>query len=872
MASKQNRWYIGVEGLWKEAEQVFVFTDGQWNECRLKMVADPDSEYWREAFNNEADGVSEGFDITSLSDRGLFAGNGNLYMYGPKMIDITPPDPADYAFYSLRGTKVDLFEDFGDLTLYGDTAIYYVMNYGILSAFSEPGKHQYIQFPLGSSGYDYKGLVGNTGNTYFEVTMKHKPLFLPTGNDIAVVFQAGVPGRRVAIYYDSAGTLYGSYEFLGNACLVSIVNAMAENEWTGFALQQNSGYLTLTLDDGSNNTSSLSVLYDYNPPIDMPMYLLKGDQYSYIASTDFFMSITTHPDITIDTGTLGIYMLNNNYRSAMAGDDMPPGTGKYYIEILVSSYDSHIGLVRPSDCSLTNLAAAVGVWGWAVNTINGRKFNHQTGGGTTWSTAIANGSIVGILYDSDLGCFDLYVNGVIRTRPFAAGSITDTVRFAIGGRGLVSSSIPMDHDVRLTAGTWAYDPAPSPPSPPVPFSLVPGSTTTVYTPGLYRDVVVRNAAMNNLMDVIKIDPTVQYFLQNLTTMAITNFSDWIVSAGETQAVATIPQSLEPGNYELYAEHFVEGESARRFFTVYPSVAETESLSVDFSNISLYQLNKKFLAAHKAWGGANGGVVTECLTLDTVNGLLRVQACGDNYTGDILGVDRLGQPSGFNTRIGGCIVTRGYYGPGSYRCVVKFPDFIGVCSAFWTFHYEEGYPVHPVYNSIKADGIVDQGNLESGFYNVRNHEIDIELPVALVPPLDEGVSYQNVWFNSWRGELETEYVNNPVNHGITLNDGYFHEMRFDWHLGEDPRVEWYIDNVLYLTCRDFVPDIPGRFWAGLWFPSSSVKWAGPDASWETQEMLIKSISITPFLNEYGDCREIGETYPNVGYRPIRKVIM
>ncbi len=866
MAQKQNRWYHGVEGLWKEAEGVYAFTDGRWKECRLKMVADPDWGYWREAFNNEADGASEIFDITSLSDRGLFQGNGNLYLYGPNMLGVVLPDPGNYAFYSLRGTKIDVLENFGDLTLYGDTQIIYHMIDGILAVVTKSGEHQYMRFPSGGSGYDYKGLIGNTGKAHFEIGMKHRPSELPGTGEIAVLLQAGVAGRRVSIYYDEDGTLYGSYECLGHNCVVSIVGALEVDVWTGFILQHDSGSLTLTLHDETAETSVLDVVPDCEPPIDIPMFLMKGDYYNYVVSEDFFLTTNCYSGVTVDPSGLSYSILTDDYRSAMPSGDMPGGTGKYCIEVIPEGLDLHIGVANPEDVSLTE---APGIWGWAINTINGRKFDHQVGGGTEWDSAIPLGSIVGILYDSDIGAFDVYVNGVIRPRPFSAGTITGTVRFVVGGCGEIATSTYLNPTVVVDPGSWTYDPALTPPSVPVPFSLVPGATTTGYALGISRDVVVRNAVMTNTIDVIDPVPTIRYFMQNLRSMAIADITNWIVSAKDTYSILVVPSDLPAGNYELYAEHINEGVSAKRFFTVYENVPETETLNVDFSNTTLIRLNKKFLAAHKKWGGANGGVVTECLTLDTINGVMRVKACGDNYTGDILGVDMFGQPSGFNTRIGGCIVTRGYYGPGSFRVVCKFPPVIGVASAFWTFHYEEGYPIHPVYNSIKADGLADQGNYYDGFYNVRNHEIDIELPVALVPPLDENVTYQNAWFNSWHGEIE--YINNPVNHGIVLNDDNFHEMRFDWHLGIDSRVEWYIDSVHYLTCRDYVPDIPGRFWSGLWFPSGGVKWAGPTAAWEYQEMLIRSIRINPFLDEYDDLRNIGETYPNVGFRPIRQVI-
>ncbi len=164
-------------------------------------------------------------------------------------------------------------------------------------------------------------------------------------------------------------------------------------------------------------------------------------------------------------------------------------------------------------------------------------------------------------------------------------------------------------------------------------------------------------------------------------------------------------------------------------------------------------------------------------------------------------------------------------------------------------------------------------MEDGFYTVRNHEIDIEIPTALKGAADmEVVDYQNARFNTWRGENRnwdlqpgdpgywTEYTDDFINHGVSVNDDDFHEFRFDWHLDGTPRVEFYIDGVLKHTVYDTVPDIPGRFWLGLWFPSSPGNhWAGRDADFVTEFMEVRSISIEPFA-ESANTRNIGESYP------------
>ena len=67
-------------------------------------------------------------------------------------------------------------------------------------------------------------------------------------------------------------------------------------------------------------------------------------------------------------------------------------------------------------------------------------------------------------------------------------------------------------------------------------------------------------------------------------------------------------------------------------------------------------------------------------------------------------------------------------------------------------------------------------------------------------------------------------------GTQLNNGQFHEVGFDWRvLGKSGRVEFYVDGLLVASVDEHVPDIAGRVWVGLWFPSGQgAYWAGTHA--------------------------------------------
>ena len=154
-----------------------------------------------------------------------------------------------------------------------------------------------------------------------------------------------------------------------------------------------------------------------------------------------------------------------------------------------------------------------------------------------------------------------------------------------------------------------------------------------------------------------------------------------------------------------------------------------------------KLSDAWLVAHKQWGGsAAGSVVADNVRM--VDGKLVLTAHGDLYDGPVRGINKdLSQrPDG--KRTGAAIATNLYYASGSYEIRMKVAPTLGVCSAIWTFHYQEYYPGDPEY-----DG--------GGEYYAINHEIDIELP-GRKGAAHEDISFDRALLNTWRGENDDEY--------------------------------------------------------------------------------------------------------------------
>ena len=126
-------------------------------------------------------------------------------------------------------------------------------------------------------------------------------------------------------------------------------------------------------------------------------------------------------------------------------------------------------------------------------------------------------------------------------------------------------------------------------------------------------------------------------------------------------------------------------------------------------------SSKWLTAEKNWGGTveidgktvdyNGGVISENVTVR--DGNLILTGLGNQYEGELRGINRDGTRREDGNRCGGAIATKDYFASGSYEIRAKIAPVLGCCSAMWTFEYEEDY---------SGDTL-----------QITNHEIDIEFP-------------------------------------------------------------------------------------------------------------------------------------------------
>ena len=239
-------------------------------------------------------------------------------------------------------------------------------------------------------------------------------------------------------------------------------------------------------------------------------------------------------------------------------------------------------------------------------------------------------------------------------------------------------------------------------------------------------------------------------------------------------------------------------------------------------------------ANANWGGNgddgheyNGGVVPENARFE--DGRAYLAAHGNLYTGRVKGVDKKGRSVVPGIRTGACLVSKTMMHYGSYRVRMKVVPHFGCCTAIWTFRYD-------------ASGA-----------KTLNHEIDIEMP-GRPDAAKTGFAFDHALCNTWIGEDSDRYTTGYTKLPSRMDDGEFHDFRFDWHYD---RVDYYVDGEKVRTNRSHVPNMPGEFWVGVWFPRG---WAGtPD--FDTAEAVVEDFRFTPFDEESSGALEA--TVPDAG---------
>lgn len=888
-----NGYVSDGKGNWKQVAQRFIGREGEWKPQRFKWVGK--NGYWKLVYTAENIDLQQPFYIRSLN--GYTANPGNVIeIYGDRLSDSQYPIPRVGAFFELKQSYSDIFDNFASCVAVGapkfetidlETGLHILAEGDYMKTSDNPTS--------GISGANVLGAYGD--NSYGMGFWVYLPTSaLPASGKRKWILFSGQSEQHFGLYINGNDQTLRWVHKSSAAVNEAISNIVfPTDQWVKIAVNRDGIAFSnskLYIDNAVVGQFSAQV----NPVLLFTDVLFLGAGYIEGQSTDVPTTLDPLKTagnilLTNQNKTFAKSVNSDNYTSSRTKGTVPANSGRYYFEVRIDSLTSGRVLIGLGDVGVDPNADAR-TTAWLITGSSG-TYTRSTDR-LTWASGGASygqGDIVGILLDTDNGSVTVYINGISKGKAFSNGSISVPVE------AVVLASQTGVSTVRFAASEWTHMPdglgvKQLPESSENTSGIL--SSIGMYINNFYstRDLM-RAATIERLYN----KPVPEIVLQDkISAVEYIIPQKWRLSSNNQKFAFTLPTEIQLGNYDL----FVRSLNLRTIalpINVEPFQKVTGELVEDFTDMEAFRSRWYFM--QKAWGGANGGVVAANGGIE--GGELILRANGDLYDGSVQGVDRDGNPK-FHThpndpmlgkpwkrRVGCCIVSRENYGFGSYRILAKVAPLTGVASAFWTFHYEEIYPGDPRWQGFIAEGLEVQGNQEDGYYITRNHEIDIEQPSNIGnDPLNQ-VSFTNAKLNTWRGETEDNYTANltklredmditkPI---IDTSDGDWHEFRWDWH---QDRVDFYIDNSFIRSNIEDVPDIPGKISIGVWFPSYAGNsenhpnwreqspwlpnpdgaWAGVGANWYQQEMRIREIRFTPF-NEPGE-RLIGETYPFGGAR-------
>lgn len=301
---------------------------------------------------------------------------------------------------------------------------------------------------------------------------------------------------------------------------------------------------------------------------------------------------------------------------------------------------------------------------------------------------------------------------------------------------------------------------------------------------------------------------------------------------------------------------------------------------------------------KMWGQGNNGVTPNNVRIENDNvwgtgrPVLVCQANGDLYDGPVTGY------GGNKTRVGGMVVTRGFYASGRYEVVMKIGGTEAVAGgpvdpvrpkgtipAVWTYGYryvavssnvDSFHPEVPLYNPLmKVYNTANEywseidfpefgkdGILETSLYNTYL-QTKSQVRTFTVPTMIDG-QYHTLT-TDWRTTLVP--IAGVTDAKVIQSEGFYwiqdKTIAFNLYNGNPlkrlgpnnyavyagSRADHYIDGKKVAENLLYVPSMAAQLTMGIWLPA----WAG-SAPWKHSRASFSSIRIWQF-HDQGDVRGI-----------------
>ncbi|MGC4015236.1 MAG: hypothetical protein QM755_12080 [Luteolibacter sp.] len=307
---------------------------------------------------------------------------------------------------------------------------------------------------------------------------------------------------------------------------------------------------------------------------------------------------------------------------------------------------------------------------------------------------------------------------------------------------------------------------------------------------------------------------------------------------------------------------------------------------------------RWYVPRKMWGQGNNGVTPANVRVEgdsvwgTSRPVLVCQANGDSYDGSVTGY------GGAKTRVGGIVVTRGFYASGRYEVDMKIGGTValaggpsdptrpvGAVSAVWVYGYryvavgsnvDAFHPEAPLYNPLmKVYGTANEywseidfpefgkaGDFDNALYNTFLQTKNQTRTFSVTPMID---GQYHTLTTEWRtglvplaGVTDSQVLESGgfywvQDKAISFNSYYGNPLKrlgpnnYAVYMGT--RADHYLDGRKVAENLLYVPSMAAQLTLGVWLPG----WGGA-APWKQSTVSFSGIRIWQYHDE-GDVRSV-----------------
>lgn len=261
--------------------------------------------------------------------------------------------------------------------------------------------------------------------------------------------------------------------------------------------------------------------------------------------------------------------------------------------------------------------------------------------------------------------------------------------------------------------------------------------------GTFRNFVVNYkptvAVMGGVIAPPKLDIIMTSLDGNATRYVIPKVK--VVSHQYGRMTFCIPENIPGGTYELVVEYGDQVTAGREINVQgFDKVREAKVIDFITDTDPVGDFRNSFYVMRYGSDNPEGGVATENVYIR--NGMLTLEAHGEGYTGGLQGLTSYGDPKTHDTRddpkygqfwverVGAGVVSKDYFGYGSFRIQARLPKEFGVVPTFFVSHKSITMDQEPFANELLGKGMrKNYGNEYDGIYIDMLQEFSMQMPTT-----------------------------------------------------------------------------------------------------------------------------------------------